>query len=140
MRGTRALSTLILLAAFLLLLAGHAKAQEATSLKGDFRGVGHDATGTASVTANADGTKTLRFKDFRVDWGPNLYVYLVALDDAPDSKSVSRAEFVSLGTLSSTAGDQDYVVSATTDLDTFRSVVIWCKLFGVNFAVAPLGR
>ncbi len=35
-------------------------------------------------------------------------------------------------------GDQNYDLPDDLDLNVYRSVVIWCKRFGVNFAVAPL--
>ena len=35
-------------------------------------------------------------------------------------------------------GDQNYELPAEIDLNKYRSVTIWCRRFGVNFATAPL--
>ncbi len=140
MRGPRALWISVAVTAIVVVSGGHAIAQQAAPLKGEFRPVAHAATGIATIDAGAGGARALRLEDFRVDDGPDLYVYLVAIDDAPNSRSVSRAEFVSLGKLRKSSGDQDYEVPAATDLEKYRTVVIWCKRYSVNFAAAPLSR
>ena len=35
-------------------------------------------------------------------------------------------------------GNQNFEVSTEIDLAKYRSVSIWCRRFGVNFATAPL--
>ena len=108
-------------------------------LQGSFRGVHHAGAGTATVYRLGDGTRVLRFTGFATENGPDLYVYMVASTDAPDNETVERAGFVSLGRLKGNKGDQNYALPPEVDLSRHRAVSIWCRRFGVNFAVATLG-
>jgi hypothetical protein len=74
----------------------------------------------------------VRFDDFSVRNGPDLYVYL-----SPDPKGYAKGA-VELGRLKATDGEFNTMVPAGTDIAALRSVVIWCKQFAVQFAVAPL--
>ena len=106
--------------------------------EGEFHGVAHDGNGTAQVYKLGDNKRVLRFTNFKVSNGPDVVVYLVALDDAIDSKTVKDAEFVMLGELKGNVGDQNYDIPEEVDLNKYRAVTIWCRRFGVNFATAPL--
>jgi len=105
---------------------------------GNFQGVAHDSTGLANVYQLRNGKQILRFTDFKVSNGPDLHVYLVAVDDGNDNQTVKDAEIVTLGPIKGNVGDQNYELPNDVDLDKYRTVVIWCKRFGVNFATAPL--
>jgi hypothetical protein len=105
---------------------------------GAFRGVAHDARGTATVVRRPDGSRALELTGFETSNGPDLHLYLVAARDARDSDAVTAAGFVTLGALKGNVGDQVYEVPAGVDLDRFRAVTVWCRRFGVNFATAPL--
>lgn len=106
--------------------------------EGEFHGVAHDANGTAQVYSLGNKKRVLRFTNFKVSNGPDVVVYLIALDDANDSKTVKDAEFIMLGELKGNIGDQNYDVPEDVDLNKYRAVTIWCRRFGVNFATAPL--
>src|SRR5262245_15583002 len=105
---------------------------------GNFHGVFHSGKGTATVYQLPDGRQVLRFTDFVVDNGPDLYVYLVGTDDAQDSATVKRAGFVAVDRLKGNQGDQNYELPSQLDWTKDRAVSIWCQRFGVNFATAPL--
>lgn len=105
---------------------------------GVFAGVAHETMGDAAIHRLADGSRILRFTKFTTSNGPDLRVLLVAADDPRDDASVSGAERIELGALKGNVGDQNYVLPAEVDLSKFRSVVVWCNRFGVNFASAPL--
>ena len=105
---------------------------------GVFYGVVHPTVGTAAIYRLADGDRILRFTNFRTSNGPNVHVYLVAVDDAKDSETVKRADFVDLGTIKGNIGDQNYALGADLDLSKYRTVSIWCKRFAINFGAAPL--
>src|ERR1051325_5975772 len=105
---------------------------------GQFHSGAHETKGTASVFQLADGKKTLRLSDFATSNGPDVHVYLVAVPDAKDNDTVTKAEFVDLGSLKGNIGDQNYEWPASVDLAKYRSVTIWCKRFSVNFGTAPL--
>jgi hypothetical protein len=105
---------------------------------GSFSGVMHPTTGTATIYRLADGDRILRFTNFQTSNGPDVHVYLFAVDDAKDSASVRGADFIDLGNLKGNVGDQNYTLSHDLDLSKYRTVSIWCKRFAVNFGAAPL--
>lgn len=105
---------------------------------GTFHGVSHHASGVATVYAMSDGHRILRFTDFEVSNGPDVHVYLVATDDANDNETVKKAETIGLGPMKGNVGNQNYDLPDDVDLAEYRSVTIWCKRFGINFATAPL--
>ena len=101
---------------------------------GDFHGTDefHFGRGTATLIETAPGTWIVRFEDFSVRNGPDLYVYL-----SPDAEGYAD-DAVELGTLKATDGAFNYDIPAGTDLSKVRSVIVWCKQFSHLFAVAPL--
>lgn len=101
---------------------------------GLFRGADdfHFGTGGASIIETESGRFTLRFEDFSVRNGPDLYVYL-----SPEREGYA-AGVLELGTLKATDGAFGYQLPDGTDPTDFASAVIWCKQFGVLFAVASL--
>ncbi|HEX7286134.1 MAG TPA: DM13 domain-containing protein [Candidatus Angelobacter sp.] len=105
---------------------------------GRFRGVVHPTEGTATVYRMADGSHVLRLTNFKTTNGPDVHVYMVAADDAPDSKTVRHANFIDLGTIKGNIGDQNYRLGPEVDLARYRTVSIWCKRFSVNFGAAAL--
>jgi hypothetical protein len=111
---------------------------EQTLASGTFYGVAHPTTGTATVYQIGDGSRILRFTNFRTSNGPDVHIYLVAADDAKDSASVERAGFIDLGSIKGNIGDQNYTLSPDVDLSKYRAVSVWCKRFSVNFGTAPL--
>jgi hypothetical protein len=104
------------------------------SRSGEFTGADefHFGRGTATLIETAPGTWTVRFEDFSVRNGPDLYVYL-----SPDPTGYDETA-VELGTLKATDGNYNMDVPAGIDVSGLHSVVIWCKQFAVQFAVAPL--
>ena len=107
-------------------------------LLGEFRKIAHATKGTAQILRSSHGSQVLRLSDFSTSNGPQVEVYLVAAEDAPDDETVENAGFVSLGPLKGNLGSQNYVIPPDVDLAKYRCVSIWCKRFGVNFGVAPL--
>ncbi len=107
-------------------------------VSGAFHSVVHPTVGTATIYRVGDGSRVLRFGNFRTTDGPNVHVYMVAADDANDNASVKRAGFVDLGPLKGNVGDQNYVVGPDIDLSKYRAVSVWCKRFSLNFGAAPL--
>jgi Electron transfer DM13 len=116
--------------------AANSPARPLTS--GKFHSVAHATSGTATVYELADGTRVLRFTDFKTSNGPDVHVYLFAADDARDNESVTKAGFVDLGSIKGNIGDQNYTLGSDVDLSKYRAVSVWCKRFSVNFGAAPL--
>ena len=104
---------------------------------GPFRSLEHATTGSATLVRLPDGGHAVQFEALDTSDGPDLHVYLS--DKASDSPEAAFGSgFTNLGELKANRGNQVYAVPAGTDLDTVRSVVIWCKRFSAGFAVAPL--
>jgi len=122
-------------------IAGGSAASEAVSgemLSGIFHGVAHETRGLATIYQLPGGKRVLRLTDFETSNGPDVQVYLGMAPDADDNETVTEAGFVGLGSLKGTTGDQNYDLPEDLDLSQYRSVTIWCRRFGVNFATAPL--
>jgi hypothetical protein len=103
-----------------------------------FRSHEHATEGRARVIRIADGRRYVRFERFRTSNGPVLRVYLSsAPPDAPGGMFDDR--FVDLGGLKGNIGDQNYEIPRGARLTAYRSVVVWCKRFGVPFAAARVG-
>ena len=100
---------------------------------GNFVGVGdgiHDAQGDVLIIESDDGSRFLRFEDFKATNGPDLFVYLATDETAND--------FVSLGELKGNIGNQNYMIPPGADLSNYDTVLIWCKQFSVLFGSAEL--
>ena len=115
-------------------LAPTAQPSPAIQRSGAFDGADdfHFARGGARLVETAPGTFTVRLEDFAVRNGPDLFVYL-----SPSANGYAK-NAVELGRLKADRGNQNYRVPAGTDVESLRSVVIWCKQFGVLFGTAPL--
>jgi len=98
----------------------------------------HKGAGIARLVA-AGSAQELRLEDFRVTNGPDLYVYL-AVHPRPRSRADVDQGFVSLGRLKGNIGSQAYAVPQGTDLERYRSVVIYCRAFHVVFSTATLAE
>ena len=103
--------------------------------QGEFRdgAPGHNGEGTAKLIRTAEGDLVLRFEDFSVTNGPDLFVYL---SDDPDGENVRDG--LNLGGNRATDGNINYEIPEGTDISQFKSVVIWCRSFDITFAFAPL--
>jgi hypothetical protein len=109
-------------------------AQEVVSaLSGQFMGAGdgiHNAEGIAREINLEDGKKFIRFENFKVTNGPDLFVYL--------STDKSASDFIDIGRLKANIGNQNYEVPEGTDLTKYGTILIWCKAFSVLFGSADL--
>ena len=134
-------ATLALFVAGLFLYAGAAQAQEKAAkvlAKGEIHNADKTGSGTATIYQLAGGKRVLRLTDFAVDNGPDLHVRLIAADDAKDTASVAKTDFVELAKLKGNKGSQNYDVPESVDLSKYKVVSIWCNRFSDNFAAAPL--
>ena len=104
--------------------------------RGPFHGADdfHFGRGDALLIESAAGQYVLRFENFSVRNGPDLYVYL-----SPDpGGNVDENTALNLGTLKGTDGAFNYDIPPGTDVSQYRSAVVWCRQFTVLFAAAPL--
>ena len=99
----------------------------------------HWGKGSVTIFANADDGQLLHLEeDFEVGPGPRFHVYLVAREDVRDNADFKNSEMVDLGRLKAFKGSQSYAIAAGVDLTKYKSVVIWCKEFGVLISPATL--
>lgn len=101
--------------------------------QGEFSGADefHFGRGDALLIETAPAQYTLRFEEFSVRNGPDLFVYLTS-----DQESVGDA--VNLGELRATDGAFNYELPAGTDVSQYPYAIVWCRQFDVLFASAPL--
>lgn len=119
--------------------AGNGATPSATLLAvGHFHDASHEGSGTVTIHRLGDGRRVVRLAELRVDNGPDLHLYLVSAADARDDATVEQSRVLSLGRLKGNLGNQTYDIPAAVDLSSYRSVTIWCRRFGKNFATAPL--
>lgn len=93
----------------------------------------HKGSGTAQIVSTDQGNLVKFSEDFSVTNGPDLFVYF---SKTADENMKDPGEFVSLGKLQKTSGEQTYKLP--DDLDGYKSVVIWCRAFKTTFSIAPL--
>jgi len=80
----------------------------------------------------------LRLTEFEGSNRPEVVIYLVEVDNSHDDDSVKNSKYISLGSMKGNIGNQNYEIPQDINPNEYRSVIIWCKRFGVNFATAPL--
>ncbi|HEU0072993.1 MAG TPA: DM13 domain-containing protein [Dehalococcoidia bacterium] len=93
----------------------------------------HFGRGDALIIETEPGVFTLRFENFSVRNGPDLYVYL---STDPTGEDVEAS--LNLGQLKATDGAFNYEIPANIDVSTIKSAVVWCRQFSVLFAHAEL--
>jgi hypothetical protein len=101
---------------------------------GEFSGADdlHYGRGTVHLIETAPGAYTLRFEEFSVLNGPDLFVLL-----SPSAEGYAEGA-LNLGELKATDGAFNYEVPTGTDISQYRSAIVWCERFTVLFATAPL--
>lgn len=110
---------------------------ENRSRQGAFSGnMGYTVAGTATLRQNGTAL-TLSFStDFRTSSGPGLAIYLAK----NASGALNSQNSVSLGTIKSTSGVQEYSIPANVKITDFDHAVVYCVPFNVRFGTAPLGN
>jgi Electron transfer DM13 len=106
-----------------------------TTARGMFKGADefHFGRGDALIIRTEAGANVLRVENFSVRNGPDLFVYL-----SRDESGKRVEESLNLGKLKATDGAFNYEIPVGLDLTGVKSVVVWCRQFAVQFAVAPL--
>jgi hypothetical protein len=98
----------------------------------------HKGEGQATIYTLPDGKRVLRFEDFRVTNGPDLFVYLSGHAQPRSAAELHGQGDFDLGRLKGNIGSQNYELPDDLDLSKFKSVVIYCKQFSVVFSTATL--
>ncbi|MFL6158697.1 MAG: DM13 domain-containing protein [Marmoricola sp.] len=105
---------------------------------GRFVDAEHSTSGTAKILELADGRRFLRLEGLSTSDGPDVHVWLSDRSAGGSWGKYDDGEYVRLGRLKATDGNQNYRIPADADLGPVRSAVIWCDRFDVAFGAAPL--
>ena len=108
-----------------------ATAQPVKISTGGLEGIGHDASGTASIYRQPDGHEVVALEGIDIEPGPDYRVIVVRGDDQQ-----SPGDGLELDALRGNQGTQYYEVPAGTDPGAGWTVLIWCRAFGVPVANA----
>lgn len=105
--------------------------------QGSFYGVdeNHQGTGNAAIVQTGNNDYVLHLDNFEVTSGPNLHVILA--EDPNPYNIATLGDYLDLGELMSTTGDQTYSLPSGVNLENYGSVVIYCVPFEAIFAIAP---
>jgi hypothetical protein len=99
----------------------------------------HWGKGTVTLHRQAPGDFLLHLTDdFEVGPGPRFHVYLVEAAPIDSGDDFKASGGLDLGRLRAFKGSQVYSIPPGTELGRYRSVVIWCKEFGVLISPATL--
>ncbi|MET3962044.1 hypothetical protein ABIE44_001978 [Marmoricola sp. OAE513] len=105
---------------------------------GEFVDAEHGTDGTAKVLELADGRRFLRLEGLSTSDGPDLHVWLSDGKPGGSWGKYDDDEYLRLGKLKATNGNQNYRIPDGADLSRYRSAVIWCDRFNVAFGTAPV--
>ncbi len=97
----------------------------------------HKAEGTVTLYQLPDNTRVLRFEDFRVTNGPELWVILTR-NAEPRTAAEVGMDYIELDPLKGNVGNQNYSVPSGVDLSQYKGVVIYSLPFKVIFSTADL--
>jgi hypothetical protein len=102
---------------------------------GNFVSVEHPTVGQAHIIKDGIKRYLVLDKAFHTDAGPDLFVIL---HRAAVPKTYAPKDYVLLGKLQRTSGQQRYEIPANIDPSAYRSVAIWCRQFSATFGYAQL--
>ncbi|BCL38487.1 DM13 domain-containing protein [Nostoc sp. MS1] len=103
---------------------------------GAFQSAAHPTQGQVTLVKEA-GKNYLEFnQDFKTDLGPDLQVILTR-SEKPAS-GVKDGDYIRIARLQKTSGTQRYALPDSVNLQEFKSVAVWCRLFNATFGYAVL--
>jgi hypothetical protein len=116
--------------------SGQETGEPRATLQGSFVEVDaiHKGSGTARIVEQG-GVRYLRFENFEVTNGPDLFVYL-SESKTPGDSLESIEKYINLGPLKGNVGNQTYEIPGS--LEGYTTAVIWCQKFGVLFSYAVM--
>lgn len=97
---------------------------------GNFRGIGSEKVAGQAKIFLTNSQFMLKLENFSTSNGPDLKVYL--------SQASSPQDFISLGDLKSTNGNQVYTISGTPDFSKYKYVLIHCERYNHLFGSAEI--
>jgi hypothetical protein len=110
-------------------------------LSGELISHEHETYGFVRILELEDGTRILRLEGFSTSDGPDLEVWLSDAEVVEGFDGwflADDGDYLSLGKLKGTKGEQNYEIPAEVALERFSSMSIWCVRFAVSFGAAEL--
>ncbi len=101
------------------------------TMPGSFLSNGQNVKGTAKIYTK-EGKLSLALEDFSTNNGPDLHVYL--------SKEMQPVNFIDLGRLKATAGNQLYDIAGMPDFGQYKFALIHCQQYNHLFGSAEIGK
>lgn len=98
----------------------------------------HRGSGLATIYRGPDGSYVLRLEDLDVTNGPDLHVILTPFANPEVPRDIKVSGYIDLGKLKGNRGNQNYPIPDDVDINSYQSVVVYCKPFSVIFSVASL--
>ena len=99
----------------------------------------HFGSGQVTTYREPSGSPVIHLhENFEVGPGPRFHIYLVDHADVRSRNDFLNSNKVDLGRLRNFRGSQVYDVPAGVDIASYKSIVIWCKEFGVLLSPASL--
>ena len=99
------------------------------TVPGTFITYGENVSGVAKLFVK-DSKYSLSLENFNTNNGPDLHVYL--------SKEIQPVNFLDLGKLKSTSGNQVYTISGMPDFKQYKYALIHCQQYNHLFGSAEL--
>jgi len=99
-------------------------------LQGSFMGIGSERVSGQAKIYLQNGKFSLSLENFSTTNGPDLKVYL--------SQQAQPNDFIKLGDLKSTSGNQVYDIIGTPDFTKYRYALIHCERFNHLYGSAEL--
>ncbi len=98
----------------------------------------HFGSGEVQLIKYSNGSHAIYFIDVEIANGPALYVYLSKKSEFSGIYD-SPGEFIDLGTLPAQSGTFEVKINdAFENIESYKSVLIWCLPFSVVFSYATL--
>lgn len=112
-----------------------------TACLGMFSSHIHRTTGVARMVTLPGGLRILRLENLHTTQGPQLRVWLrdaAVVNGDSRCRRIPHTKHIDLGPLRANRGNTNYAIPHDADTAGLRSVILWCKRFGVSFGAAQL--
>lgn len=104
--------------------------QGAAKFSGSFVSAPGESVSGKAIVLLKGGIYTLALESIKIVNGPDLHVYL--------AKEKSAANFIDLGKLKSTSGNQVYAINGSPNFSEYQYALIYCQQYKVLFGSAAL--
>jgi len=106
-------------------IGNHSTEMKMAQITGTLTGAGnHTSKGTVSIIEGKDGKAYLRISNATIDRVPDGRIYL--------AKNADHTKGIELGKLHQFSGDLQFAIPSGVDVNSYDSVVIWCKRFSIE--------